>query len=103
MRFSEFAGRPNNNTAHAGPLAVSSTAITLASLVTLDAQTCFVVIKVETAAIRLTVQGTTPTSTLGFNFLADTQIVLSKAEAEKCKIIRATGTDAALQVAQYVG
>ena len=102
MRFSEFRGLPNKAAAHAGPLTVGAAAATLASLVTLDAATAFVVIKVETAAVRMTVNGTTPTSTKGFNFIADTEIVLSKAEADLAQFIRSTGADGALQVAQFI-
>jgi hypothetical protein len=94
-------GIPNAAAAHAGPLTVSSTAAALTSLVTLHAATTFVLIKIEDAAVRLTLNGTTPTTTLGLNYVADVQLVLTRAEADVAQFIRATGTDAKLQVAQY--
>lgn len=102
MRFSEFAGRPNLAAAHAGPLTVTAAAATLASLVALHANTSFVLLKVETAAIRLTVNGTTPTTTKGFDNAVGSEILLSKAEAENAQVIRSTGADGALQVAQFI-
>lgn len=101
MRFSDFHGIPNPAAAHAGPLAVGVAAATLASLVTLDAATEFVLIRVETQALRLTVNGTTPTATLGFNYAVDSEILLSRAEADVAKLIRSGGADSAIQVAQF--
>ena len=103
MKFTEFRGIPNEAVAHEGPLTVSSTAITLLSLLSggaLHAETRFVEITVETDDIRLTVNGTTPTSTLGRAVLADSSRLLSRAEADKAKLIRMTA-DATLQVTQY--
>ena len=66
----------------------------------LHAETRFVEITVETDDVRLTVQGTTPTSALGRLLLVDSSRLLSRAEADLAKVIRVT-TDAALQVTQY--
>jgi len=104
MRESDFQGIPNFNAAHEGPLAVSSTAVTLLSLLTgsaLHADTKAVLLCVEDAAVRYTVNGTTPTATLGFAAIAGQFIRLSRQEADVAKFIRSTGTDSALQVAQY--
>jgi hypothetical protein len=94
--------RPNLAAAHAGPLTVGSTAATLISLITLHADTRSVFITIEDAALRLTVNGTTPTATLGFSYVAGTAVRLSRAEVEQAQMIRATGTDAKIQVAQYL-
>jgi hypothetical protein len=103
MRFSDIESRPNPNAPHAGPVTVGAAAAALTSLVTLHAATQFVLIKVENAALRICPTGTTPTATLGFNYLADTEILLSRNEADVAKLIRAGGTDSAIQVAQYLG
>jgi hypothetical protein len=103
MKFTEFRAVPNAAAAHQGPLTVSSSAVTLLSLLSggaLHAETRFVEITVETDDVRLTVQGTTPTSSLGRLLLVDSSRLLSRAEADLAKIIRVT-TDAALQVTQY--
>jgi len=101
-RFSGYEGAPNAATAHQGPLTVSSTATTLATLgVTLHAQTQFVVIAVEDYSIRYTVNGTTPTSTLGFrHYPSDGALLISREQAANIKLIRAESTDAKIQVAQ---
>lgn len=103
MKFTDFRGMPNEAAAHEGPLTVSSTAITLLSLLSggaLHAETRFVEITVETDDIRLTVNGTTPTTTLGRAVLADSSRLLSRFEADKAKLIRMS-TDAKIQVTQY--
>jgi hypothetical protein len=101
MRESDFQGIPNFNAAHQGPLTVGAAAAALTGLATLHADTKVVLIAVETAAVRYTVNGTTPTSTLGFAALAGQFIRLTRQEADAAKFIRSTGSDAALQVAQY--
>lgn len=103
MKFTDFRAMPNEAAAHQGPLTVSSTAVTLLSLLSggaLHADTRFVEIAVETDDIRLTVNGTTPTTTLGRQVLADSTRLLSRYEADKAQLIRVT-TDAVIQVAQY--
>lgn len=101
MRESDFEGIPNFNAPHVGPIAVGAAAAALATLVTLHADTHVILIAVETATVRYTVNGTTPTGTLGFAALAGQFIRLTRQEADAAKFIRATGNDAALQVAQY--
>lgn len=104
MKFIDFQGIPNPGAAHNGPLTVSSTAVTLLSLLSggaLHASTAFVEIAVETDDVRFTVQGTTPTSTLGTQLLADSGRVFSRAEADNLRLIRVS-TDAAIQVIQYL-
>ena len=104
MKFTEFRAVPNAAAAHQGPLTVSSSAVTLLSLLSggaLHAETRFVEITVETDDVRLTVQGTAPTSLLGRLMLVDSSRLLSRAEADLAKVIRVT-TDAALQVTQYI-
>lgn len=102
MRLTDFQGIPNSNAAHQGPLTVGNAAAALTSLLTLHAQTQYVLLNVETAAIRLTLNGTAPTSTLGFNYATATEILLSRAEALTCQVIRATAADGALQAAQFI-
>ena len=101
MRFTEFQGIPNNAAPHVGPLTIDDTARPLTSLITLDPATQWVNIKVETAALRLTVNGTPPTGTLGKNYVADTEFMLSRQEADNCQLVRSTGASSAIQVAQY--
>ncbi len=101
--FSQFEASPNSAAAHQGPLNVGATAVTLLSLLSggaLHAETRFVEITVETDDIRLTVNGTNPTATLGRAVLADSSRLLSRAEADAAKLIRIT-TDAKIQVSQY--
>jgi hypothetical protein len=106
MRFAEFSGNPipTAAAAHQGPLTVGAAAVTLLSLLSgaaLHADTQFVLVTVETDELRLTVNGTTPTATLGFKCPVDTERLLSRAEADNCKLIRSGSADAKIQVAQY--
>jgi len=101
MRETDFQGIPNFNAPHEGPVTVGAAAQALKDLVTIHVDTKVVLIGVETAAVRFTVTGTTPTATLGFNAVAGASIRLTRQEADAALFIRATGTDAALQVAQY--
>lgn len=103
MRETDFEGIPNTAAPHEGPLTVSNTAVSLASLATLHADTRVVEVGIEDAAVRLTINGTTPTATLGSTYPAGTVIRLSRQEADLAQFIRNTGTDAALQVRQYRG
>lgn len=101
--FVEFLGQPNHAAAHQGPLTVGAAAVTLLSLLAggaLHADTRFVEISVEDDDLRLTVQGTTPTATLGRKVTEDSSRLMSRAEADACKLIRIT-TDAKIQVIQY--
>jgi hypothetical protein len=102
MRLSEFQGLPNKDTAHAGPVTIGATATPLTSVVTLGAWTHFVLVRVETAPVRLTFDNASPTATRGFRIESGEQLLLSKAEAEHARLIRAESADAALQVAQFI-
>lgn len=104
LRFTDYRGIPNIETDHEGPLTVSSTAVTLKSLMSgaaIHANTQFVGVRVETAAIRMTVTGTTPTATKGIPYSSSDEILLSRAEAEMAQVIRSTGADGGVQVWQY--
>ena len=90
-----------NGAAPPASATVDSTVRTLRSLVTLEADTRLVVIKVELHAIRLCPTGTTPTSELGFLIPANATVELSRGEADLAKLLRATADDATIQVAQY--
>lgn len=103
--FSEFVGLPNSAAPHQGPLTVSNTAVTLLSLLSggaLHDETRFVQLCIEDADVRLTVTGTTPTTTLGRKLLQDSAPILSRGQADACRLIRAAGTDVKLQVIQYI-
>jgi hypothetical protein len=100
--FAQFCGVPNGAVAHQNGT-VSSAVVTLPSLLaggTLHPDTRFVEISVENDDIRLTTNGTNPTSTLGRKVTADSSRVLSAAEAGQAKMIRVT-TDAVVQINQY--
>lgn len=104
MRFSDFQGKPNNNAAAAqvGPLTIDNTVKRLTTIAPLDTATEFVVVRVETASLRLTIDNqTNPTTTLGFQYPVGSEILLSRAEAENARMIRDTATSAAIQVAQF--
>lgn len=104
-RFTSFQGIPNSEVAHQGPLTISNTAVTLTSLLSggaLHANTQFVGVRFETQPVRMTVNGTTPTTTLGIPYGITDEILLSRAEAEAAKLIRSTGSDGGIQVWQYV-
>ena len=106
MRYSDFQGQPNPKAPHEGPLVVTNAVTTLRALLAggaLQDDTLFVIVTVEAQPLRLTVNGTAPTATLGFNCLADSERLLSREEADNCKLIRAGGTDSTIQVAQYRG
>jgi hypothetical protein len=102
MRIIDFEGRPNSAAPHAGPLTVDGTARTLLSLVTLHTDTRFVIISIEDADARTTENGTAPSSTLGKLLLQDSDRLLSRAQADALRLIRAAGTDAKIQVVQYI-
>lgn len=104
MFFSQFSGLPTPGSAHVGPVAVPSTSggVLLTTLFTLSAQTQFVKIQVETADIRMTINGTAPTSTLGFllPFTGTAIILLSREEALAAKVIQ-MAANATVQIGQY--
>jgi hypothetical protein len=105
MKFSDFSGLPNMGAAHQGPLTVGAAAGLLTALLAgaaLHKDTRFVLVTVEAQPIRMTVNGTVPTSTLGFGYAAGAEILLSRAEAESARLIRSGGSDSAVQVSQYL-
>lgn len=78
---------------------VSSTAVTGPSLLALAALTEFVVIQVNTDTVRHTLDGTAPTTSLGFLRAVNEVRVMSASEWNNSKFIRVTN-DATLQIAQ---
>jgi hypothetical protein len=86
---------------HAGPIAIGAAAQSLKDAVTLHADTRFVQVRVENEDIRLTINGTTPTASLGSKYIADMSVTLSRAAADSCKLIRAGSADAVIQVIQF--
>lgn len=105
MKIIDFSGLPNTAVADQGPLTVAGSAVTLASLLSgaaFHANTQFVRVRFETAEIRLSTNGTTPTATLGRAYNAGDDVLLTRAEADNCKLIRTGGTSGTLQVAQYL-
>jgi len=80
---------------------VGSSATLLTALVTINANTRFARISVDTDDVRVTVSGTTPTSSLGRRVPVDGEIVLSQHEIATAKLIRVTA-DATIQVQQYI-
>lgn len=103
MRFSEFQGLPNKSAPHEGPVAVTSSAAKLTALIALHAATRFVIVRVETAPLRLTMDGTAATATKGFAYEPGQSLLLSKAQAENASLIRNDTTNAAIQAAQFIG
>lgn len=71
------------------------------STVELNDKTGYIHVQVETAAVRLTFNGTTPSATVGFRYEAGVELILSRAEWLASKWIREGSTSAKLQVAQY--
>jgi hypothetical protein len=103
MRYSQFQGVPNSAAPHVGPAAITSASQSLATIngTALDNNTVFVTIKVETADIRITVNGTTPTTTKGKLYSPGDEVLLSREEADNALLIRAGATDGAVQISQY--
>lgn len=81
-------------------LAVTDTA-TGTDSVAVAAECGHVQVQVETAAVRVTINGTTPTPTLGTRLTAGQLVLMSRAEWAASKWVREGGTSALLQVAQY--
>ncbi|PAW75165.1 MAG: hypothetical protein B9S38_02445 [Verrucomicrobiia bacterium Tous-C4TDCM] len=103
MKLIDFQGIPNTDAAHQSGV-VSSTALTLLSLLAAGAlhpNTKFVRFCVDDADLRYTVQGTPPTTSLGRRVAYDSAVVLSREEADLCQLIRATATNAVVQIMQY--
>ena len=95
--------RPNTKAAHQA-VTVTTAAKTLAQLsVTLDSATEGIVIQAENGDARFTVNGTTPTTSLGFLCREyDQPLPLTRAEAENLRLISASASASmTLQIAQY--
>jgi hypothetical protein len=94
--------RPNPLQAHQA-LTVSTTAQTLAGLgLTANVNTDRLLIGVEGAAVRVTVNGTTPVAgSLGFTWSAGSIYNLSRVEADVAKFVSDTGSPVTLQIAGY--
>jgi len=93
--------RPNPSQAHA-VVTVGATAQTLSELgYTLHPNTDVLQIFVEGADMRVTVNGTTPTGSVGVPWGAGTLWELGAVEAGVAKFIRAAGINATLQIAAF--
>lgn len=104
MKMIDFCALPNVEVATQSATVGASSATLLSLLAggALHGQTQYVGISVETADIRLTRDNTTPTSSLGELIPYDSgKKILSMAEALNAKVIRAGGTNAAIQIWQY--
>jgi hypothetical protein len=56
----------------------------------------YVYISVATAPVRMTLDGSSPTTTVGHVLATDTNIMLSKEAARRAKFLRTTGTSGVL-------
>lgn len=100
--FPAFVGIPNSEAPLAGPLTVGASASSLSDLLGgIDPYTQFVEIAVEGASIRIDPTGGTPTSTKGVSFEAGTVLRLIRPQADVTNLVRASETDATVQVLQY--
>lgn len=79
--------------------AISSSAVAASSIANVHADAKFFYIQVETATVRLTLNGTAPTSSVGFRRVAGWEGILSRSEFLASKWIRESA-DATLQIAQ---
>lgn len=102
MKFSEFEGRPNQNTQQQA-VTVTAVAKDLAALgVTLHKDTFFVLVQTENGDVRWACQ-TTPTASLGFLLREfNDPCPLSIGEASQAKFISPSGANVTLHVSQYV-
>jgi hypothetical protein len=92
---------PNAGQAHAS-LSTTGTASTLAELgYTFDAETDSLVVQAIGGDVRFTVNGTTPTTSLGLKLSDGDWIELGRNEAEAAKFITASGTPK-LEIAAYI-
>lgn len=101
MKLIDFQGLPNPEAAHQSAT-ISSTAVTLAASITLHANTRFVRLAAENDDLRVVVHGTVaPTTTVGEKLIDGSTRLLTRAEAESCKMIR-NASDVLIQVTQYI-
>jgi hypothetical protein len=91
---------PNGTSATAPDerLTVSSTVVTLAAFA---ANTQFVVWDVQNADVMVTFDGSDPTTTNGHRLYAGKDGTWHVNTAQKARFIRASGSDAAVQVSQF--
>lgn len=105
MRFTDFEGCPNNSANHQA-VTIGNTVQTLAVAgATIHAQTKLVRITAELADIRFVHHGTTdpdPATNLGEVLYDGDSAVLSRAQFDCFKFKRNAGTNAKLQIAQYL-
>jgi hypothetical protein len=93
--------RPTAGAPHSA-LSISTTAQSLGQLgLTLNASTTHVLLMADTTNVRFTLNGTTPTATIGLTLstTAPEPLELTRAQAEAARFIVAAGT-ATLQVAE---
>ena len=106
MKLIDFNSLPNTAVAAQGPLAVTNAAaVTLKSLLSgaaFHAKTQFVRVRIEDAPLRAWTNGSTPTSTAGRLYDHGDEIVLPLAQADNCKLIATTATNANLQVEEFL-
>jgi hypothetical protein len=87
---------PVTGRAHAD-VAVTATATALNAL---HASTRKVLLTVETAAVRITFDGSTPTTEHGHRFAAGSVLQISRRMAQRLKVVRATSTSATITVTE---
>ncbi len=87
---------PQTGVAHA-QRAISSTAVDLIAS-GLNASTTHVLVQFNGANVRVTFDGTTPTSTLGFVYTDGSTAYLSRLMALGCKAIRDDATDCVAEI-----
>lgn len=92
---------PNPDQSHAS-LSTTGTASTLSTLgYTFDAETDSILVQAVGGDVRMTVNGTNPTASLGLKIADGTMLVLGRAEAERAKFITGSGTPK-LEIAAYL-
>lgn len=105
MKFSDFCGRPNNNANHQA-VTISTTVQTLAQAgATIDAQTQIVRVTAELADVRYVMHGATnpdPSTNVGDLLFDGEATLLSREQFDLAKWKRNAGTDAKLQIQQYL-
>ena len=88
--------KPTQGAAHLTATTISSTAVASSAIGTLHVDTEFVTFQVATDNVRMTINGTTPTSAVGLLIYVGQLVTLSRSEWVNAKFIRVT-TDASIQ------
>ena len=92
---------PNPEQAHA-QLSTTGSASTLSTLgYTFDAETASLIVQAVGGDVRMTVNGTNPTASLGLKLSDGDTISLGRNEAQVAKFITASGTPK-LEIAAYI-